>query len=96
MILPAATINPNPELKDALVVAIIGFAMQGEQEKALASGCDGYITKPIEFQHVLNTIDEFYQKLSEQDFIGDFPVHIPKIRNRPLKGPVTYFLGYRI
>ncbi len=57
-------IKSNPELKDIPVVALTGFAMQGDEEKALASGCDGYITKPIDVQHVLKTIDEFYQKIN--------------------------------
>jgi len=56
-------IKSNPKLKDIPVVALTGFAMQGDEEKALESGCDGYITKPIDVQHVLKTIDEFYQKI---------------------------------
>jgi CheY-like chemotaxis protein len=57
-------IKSNPELKDIPVLALTGFAMQGDEEKALASGCDGYITKPIDVRHVLKTIDEFYQKIN--------------------------------
>ena len=57
-------IKSNPKLKNIPVVALTGFAMQGDEEKALASGCDGYITKPIDVQHVLKTIDEYYQKVN--------------------------------
>jgi CheY-like chemotaxis protein len=50
-------IKADPELKDIPVVALTGFAMQGDEEKAIESGCDGYITKPINVQEVLDIIN---------------------------------------
>jgi CheY-like chemotaxis protein len=52
----------DPQLKDIPVVALTGFAMQGDEEKARKSGCEGYITKPIDIQEVLETIDGFHRK----------------------------------
>lgn len=55
-------IKSDPLLKDISVVALTGFAMQGDEEKAKASGCDGYITKPINVNEVLETIAEIHRK----------------------------------
>ncbi|MGB5423796.1 MAG: response regulator [Desulfobacterales bacterium] len=53
-------IKSDSELKDIPVVALTGFAMQGDEEKAWEAGCDGYITKPVDFKDVLKKIDEIY------------------------------------
>lgn len=52
-------LKADSNLKDIPVVALTGFAMQGDQEKAIEAGCDGYITKPVEVTEVLETIGKF-------------------------------------
>ena len=41
-------LKENPATRDIPVVAVTSYAMKGDQEKALAAGCAGYITKPID------------------------------------------------
>ena len=41
-------LKAEPATRDIPVVAVTSYAMPGDRDRALAAGCCGYITKPID------------------------------------------------
>jgi two-component system cell cycle response regulator DivK len=49
-------LKADPSTRDAIVLAVTAYAMKGDEQRALAAGCDGYVTKPIDTRTLAGTI----------------------------------------
>jgi len=47
------------------VIAQTAFASISDKQKALEAGCDSYISKPINYEELLEIIDSYFKKNKE-------------------------------
>src|SRR5882672_6141999 len=57
-------LKDDPETRDIPIVAVTAFAMAGDESKARAAGCEGYITKPIRLSEFLDAVEQFMTKVT--------------------------------
>jgi CheY-like chemotaxis protein len=50
-------IRENPRLAGLPVLAVTAYAMQGDREKVLNSGFDGYLSKPVNSRSLVEELD---------------------------------------
>ena len=52
-------LKADPATRDIAIVAATAYAMKGDEERALAAGCNGYLTKPIDTRRLPIDIERF-------------------------------------
>jgi len=55
----ARRIKADPALRHIPIIAVTSYALSGDEAKALASGCDGYVAKPFSPRQLLAKVHEF-------------------------------------
>jgi two-component system, cell cycle response regulator DivK len=54
--------------RDIPIIAATAYAMKGDEEKVIEAGCSGYITKPIDIQVLLSTVDKYLANKNTESF----------------------------
>jgi CheY-like chemotaxis protein len=60
-------IRENPTMAALPVLAVTAYDMQGDREKVLSSGFDGYLSKPIQSRLLFETLEAFLGKEVNQE-----------------------------
>ena len=51
-------LKADPATRDIPIIALSAHAMAGDRDKALATGCDDFDTKPVEFDRLLAKVEQ--------------------------------------
>jgi CheY-like chemotaxis protein len=52
-------LKSNPATREIPIVALTAHAMKGDEERAIAAGCCGYITKPLNTRALVPQVQTF-------------------------------------
>jgi two-component system, cell cycle response regulator DivK len=53
----ARRLKADPQTRAIPIIAVTAFAMSGEREMILGSGCDDYVSKPFNVQALLSLVE---------------------------------------
>lgn len=69
----ARRLKADPGLRAVPVVAVTSYAMQGDREKCLAAGAEGYIEKPIDPDTFVDEVERFLRPALRSESTGEAP-----------------------
>src|SRR5262245_4792300 len=53
---PVRTLKNDPQTRDIPIIGMSAYALDSERKKAIATGCNEFHVKPIDFESLLATI----------------------------------------
>ena len=63
----ARALREMPEMQRTPIVAVTSYAMVGDRERCLESGCNGYIEKPIRPESFVDEIEAFHPRTADTE-----------------------------
>ncbi len=66
----ATELTKNRGRRDIPIVAVTSYAMVGDREQALSSGCVGYIEKPINPETFVSQIEQFLPQKTDNTVVS--------------------------
>jgi CheY-like chemotaxis protein len=60
-------LKADPATRDTVILALTAYAMKGDEEKARAAGCDGYVSKPIDTRTLPEIVARHLQRADRED-----------------------------
>jgi two-component system cell cycle response regulator DivK len=51
-------LKADPARREIIVIALTAYAMKGDDDKAFAAGCDGYMSKPVDIDALPRVVAE--------------------------------------
>jgi two-component system, cell cycle response regulator DivK len=55
----AGRLKADPETRMTPIIAVTAFAMPGDRERCIGSGCDDYITKPVSIGGIMTLVERY-------------------------------------
>src|SRR5437764_515670 len=77
-----AILKSFPNLASTPVIAVTAYAMQGDRQRTLVAGCDGYIQKPIDVDAFPRQVAEFLGGKRERVESHDEGIYLRELNQR--------------
>jgi CheY-like chemotaxis protein len=58
-------LKADPTRRGMVIIAVTSYAMKGDDQKAFAAGCDGYMSKPIDIEALPRIVAQLLARADE-------------------------------